>query len=184
MKTTRTYSWLGWGAAVVAPALLVWSILELQASRRGMTEAADQVRECLQLAESIRELRPTDSADVSAKSTPGDLAKRIEAIVREPQLSGVQLVRVDPQPPKRIPDSAYSQRTTQVELRNLQLRQFVMLLDALRREGAQSQVRRIHLQSPVRETASNGPETWAIEMVLTDRVLTPKTMAAKPAQLR
>ena len=44
MKATRTYSWLGWGTAVIAPAVLVWSILELETARRGMAEAADQVQ--------------------------------------------------------------------------------------------------------------------------------------------
>jgi len=163
--------------AIAFPAAIVWSYAELLALESGAMAATEQAQECVRLSEAIRKLSPSGPTSEKAAAAPVELGRQIEAIVKLPQWSGVQLVRVDPQAPKRISDSAFSERTTHVELRQVHLRQFVLLMDELKQQGCLSHLRKLRLQAPLRAEATNQPEMWSVEMALTDRLLTPKTSA-------
>jgi hypothetical protein len=175
MSNRPALRWWHVGAAVVLPAIIAWSYAEFRSAYAGALAADRQAAECEMLADEIKGLRELAPASAAGPPSSTEFAKRLEELLRSPPLTGAQLVRIDPQPPKRANDSAYAERTTHLEVRQVTLRQLALLVDFVRRSAPECRIGRLRLQGPPRETSTQGAEMWGVEMTLTAWEYAPKT---------
>ncbi|HEV3006726.1 MAG TPA: hypothetical protein VGX78_19810, partial [Pirellulales bacterium] len=89
------------------------------------------------------------------------------------------LVRIDPQPPRRLEDSAYKEQATHVDLREVSQQQLLRFLYELERGETPLRAKSLRLAAPAQvATAAGSAETWGAELTLTYVVFAPKNPPA------
>jgi hypothetical protein len=165
-------------AAVLLPAALAWSYAEFASARAGAVAAERQAAMCDEFAAQIARLRELAPQSKATSSSAADLATQLEEVLRTPSLTGVRLIRIDPHSPKRVGDSTYAERITQLEFQQVSLRQLATLYETFQKFDSRCRISRIRLQSPSRESTPPTVETWNVELTLTAWEFTPKNTTA------
>lgn len=104
-----------------------------------------------------------------------ELSSRLEAALAKADLAAEDLVRVSAETARRLGDTAYLERETQLTLRDVSLRQVIVFLTTLAAEGSGLSV------SSIRLTASRGVGTegdWAAELAVSYLVYSPRSDVA------
>lgn len=148
-------------AALALSSVLAWT--QMIRARETARRSGDDVQACRMLAKQIRTLRdrPVAASDQAVQSP--QLAKRIEEAGTLAGIARSSFDRIDPQSPRRLDRSVYSEVPTRVSLRQVSLRQVVNLLYNLGDTGAGLDTREIRLTAP-REEA--GSDLWHAELTL------------------
>ena len=161
-------------ALVLAMVLLaLWCFWTLTTSRSRATTAAIHFTKCEQLATKIKRLRKT-SDDKTADNSVGQSATDLgEFLGRAGPTIGV--VRIDPQPTRRIQNSDWVEETASVTLQPITMQELAMLLSAMSEVDS-------NLRAPfVRMTRAKDElpgleERWDVEMTLTHSMFSPKNV--------
>lgn len=169
MNTSRSYVWCVFLAMMLGLGGCFWYE---STNRAHLDLVSRNLESCRALATKISELRQSPShARASTRSTD-DLASVIEKAAADAQLARDRVVRIDPQPPKRVAKSDYLDQTTEVELLNINLRQLVSFLFNLAASDSGLNVSTLRLQVPHSDNADSA-ETWLADIVLTQRIYAP-----------
>jgi hypothetical protein len=137
--------------------------------------ASTSYRSCQQLAVEISEARQAPQHAQLETRSLDDLGSSIEKAATKAQLERDRVLRIDPQPGKRLGKTDYLEQATEVELVNVTLQQLVEFLFNVAESGEQLQVHTIRLRTPHSPDASGGDELWLADAVLTQRVYAPTT---------
>lgn len=176
MKLTngqREWLWMLLTAALVV--LLAFAALELQSSRAAALAAVQNLAECRELASEISKLRGRPSQITLQAQSGAELARQIESAAQVAQVPNNCVVRIDPQPARRIGESPYKEQPANLELRAVTLKQLVQFLQTLQEGGAGLRTRSMRLIAPRQEaTAPSDAETWMAEVTLTSMIFAPK----------
>lgn len=175
MRKNVSRSQLTWIGALAALACLgAWSRSQLAAGRQAAQAAAEDLAECQRLADEITRLgtRP-QKASLEARSAT-ELAKLVEQSAQAAALPQQALVQIDPQPARRVGETAYREQATRLELRDVTLRQLVTFLHGLSHDDLGMEVSDLRLRAP-RDDKSVQPtdETWTAEVTLTHLIFAP-----------
>lgn len=169
MRSKRVSTILTVLVAVLAlTSLWAWSQL---AKAHGVAQRSGQdAQACRQLAAAIRQLRdrPVAASDQAVQNP--ELAKRIEEAGTLAGIARGSFDRIDPQSPRRVDKSVYSEAPTRVSLRQVTLRQVVNLLYNLAADGSGLTAREIRFSAPREETSD---ELWHVELTLAYLVYDP-----------
>ncbi|HUY31658.1 MAG TPA: hypothetical protein VMV69_02685 [Pirellulales bacterium] len=180
-----------WLFAVIAATMIVLSVfavLELRSARAAALAAIRSHAECEELAGEIAKLGAKPSHVTLQTQSSTDVAGRIEAAAQFAQLPMNSLVRIDPQPARRLGDSVYKEQATHVELREVTLKQLIEFLHHLHGSkappgpggGTSFRAKSLYLTAPAQTTiAGAGTETWRVELTLTYLIFAPKNAPAR-----
>ena len=104
-----------------------------------------------------------------------EITKQIEDAARGMSLPPATIVVIEPQVPRRISDSPYKLRVTQLDLKPLVLSEVIALLHNILDRDATLVVSSLRLSSPSRtnDSAANAVEVWTPEVTLTNLIYDP-----------
>jgi hypothetical protein len=158
-------------AGTIAVALLAglgWSYARLSDSRASESAARQDLVDCRQLVDRIELLRQQPAVAGATELKAADLSRRIEQAARAAHFADGSILRIEPEPARRVGETNYLEVPTQLQLRRVTLQQVFTFLHALGGELA------VH---DIRLTAPRGEETgdrWTVEATLTYTVYSPK----------
>ena len=176
MTELKRRSVLVGAVACLLLALPVLALLELQSARASAEIAADNARACHQIGQKIQRLQQEPArAGTEARATT-ELAKGVEEAAQFAQLTEQNVLRVTPQPPRRVGDTAYKEQPTHVQVHGASLLQLTRMLHFLT-EQSKLNVSSLRLSAPRQATApvSAAAERWDAEVTLTYLYFEPKT---------
>lgn len=155
--------------------ITVWSCFRLKASYERASVAAVNLADCREIAASIADLRQSPShASVDVRPVE-ELSRRIEQAVTFANVPLGKVLRIEPQPARRIPDSSYIRHSTRVELELVSLQQLIMFLVSLEESDSRLQVTEIGLRAPTGPSSpATEPEVWNSDVFLSYLVFSPR----------
>ena len=174
----KRFSRAGVAVSIIALAMIAgiaWSYFFWVDSRGAAESAASDFVACRKLAEQIESLKKKPSLAVSRELQVTELSGRLEAALAKADLAAEDLVRVSAETARRVGDTAYLERETQLTLRDVSLRQVILFLTTLAADGSGLSV------SGIRLTASRGVGSegdWAAELAVSYLVYAPRSDVA------
>lgn len=166
-----------WITPCISAVLLVGNLLaylELRASQTCARAAADSLAECQAIAADIATLRRQPSKVTLQAHSVTELSSQVEQAMKFAQLPANCLVRVDPQPARRMTASDFKEQPTSLELRAVTLKQLIQFLHKLESNGAGLRTKSLQLAASVKIAADGAAETWNVQVVLTSLIFAPK----------
>lgn len=137
--------------------------------------AREDLLECERLASTIESLRTQPAVAAVEDMGAQELGQRIEAASRLAQVGPGAIERVSPQAGRRVGDSPYLAKPTQIVLRGVTLSQATTLLFHLT-DNTGLTVKDIRLRTPHGEAAN---QFWMAEATLTYLIYAPTTPARR-----
>jgi hypothetical protein len=157
------------GTIIIAVLLAMgWSYEQLTDSRAAEFSARQDLADCRQMVDQIQSLRQRPAVAGTTALGAADLSRRIENAAGIANFADGCIVRIDPEPARRLGETNYLEMPTLLELRHVTLQQTFTFLHSLSGELA------VH---DIRLTAPRGEETgdrWTVETTLTYTVYSPK----------
>jgi hypothetical protein len=151
-------------------ALSYWWLLSSQESS---AIAATNLQACLRLNAQIKKLREKPLRAGSEARSANELTRLIEASARKADLPQNSLVQIDPQPARRLGNSAYKEQPTHIELRDVTIKQLIVLLHALTDGESGEDLAELRLTAPHNEAVAVNEEKWTAEATLTHLIFAP-----------
>ena len=111
--------------AMVAASLLalvaadIWILVALGRSRSQATADAEELTECLALAEEVRAGRRLPAAAAEQERENIEISRSIEAGAKAVGIASRDLLRISPEPARRIEDTSYKEKPTSVLLKEV-----------------------------------------------------------------
>ncbi|MBI1368397.1 MAG: hypothetical protein GC162_07050 [Planctomycetes bacterium] len=140
-------------------------------ARAAAVTAMSDAKACEELASEIRSLRERPSLAKSQELAHQELTQRIEAAAQSAGIGVQSLIRITPEPARRVTQTAYERKPTQVVLRDVKLPQLVAFLEQIGAEDAGPQVTRLRLDAPAEQ---DGGDQWGAELTLTYLIYSPE----------
>ena len=161
-----------WGSlAAMLMALSVWHYFGLINAKKMAVQTVEDLVACRHLASRIQSLSQQPVRAGTQEFRFKELISQIEKAAQTAVISPDSLVRIWPEPARRIGDTPYQQKPTQILLRQVSLEQVVKLLHSLAFSDLGLRVDAIRLTSPRGEETGN---TWTVEATLTYHIYVPK----------
>ncbi len=151
---------------VLAALLGLWlggSLRHLAAARGRALAASEDLAECRRLADRIRLLRDRSRLAEDRERVPEQTTGRIEAAAKSAGISAARLVRISPEPARRVGETAYKEKPTRVLLRKVTLKQLVAMVHGLTRGEGMLRAKSLRLTAPSRNATD---DLWDAELVL------------------
>ena len=171
-RRTVILRYILWAAALAAALACYWFYAE-NTSR--LHAAAGNLQRCEELAAQIAGARQAPRRAQLATRSADDLGSIIEKSTAEAQLARDRILRIDPQPARRLGKTDYLEQATEVELVGVSLRQMVEFLYNLGRTDEELNVSTLRLRTPHGTMEGAGAELWLADVVLAQRIYAPAT---------
>ncbi|MFZ5828652.1 MAG: hypothetical protein ACOY3P_01120 [Planctomycetota bacterium] len=166
----RTMNLAGWFVLVLL-GIFVW--LEAGRQAAAWRRSAATAKECQRLAGEIELLRKRPRLAGLAADSPRAITSRAEEALRLAELPVASLVRIEPQSPVRLGDSAYLLRPTRLELRRVTLEQAIRFAYHMAEEGQGASIRDLRLTALEEPGDPANQGLWNAEAVLTQLIFSP-----------
>jgi hypothetical protein len=160
------------GAALAGLGASYWHC-SINAAR--LEASVDNLRSCEQLAKEIGEAQRSPQRASLETWSQDDLGIAVESAAAEAQLARDRVLRIDPQAPKRLGKTDYLEQATEVELSAVTLRQLIDFLFTVANRDDQLEVGTLRMRVPHETHDTQNPETWLVDVVLTQRTYAPTT---------
>jgi hypothetical protein len=138
-----------------------------------LDSAAENLNNCKKLAAEITQTRLAPVRARLATWSQDDLGTVVEKAAADAQLERDRILRIDPQPEKRLGKTDYLEQATEVELLRVTLRQLVDFIYNVTSSDDQLEVTTLRLRTPHEATGEATPEQWLADVVLTQRIYAP-----------
>jgi len=161
---------------LLAPALAIVGMSYWHYSKNinALNNCLANVESCQRLAAEIDLIRQAPQRARLTTRSADDQGAAVEKAASKAHLARDRVLRIDPQPPKRLGKSDYLEQATEIELLAVSLRQLVELTFNLGRGDSELAVGTLRLRMP-HEAEQAGPELWLADIVLTQRIYAPTT---------
>ncbi|KKM17455.1 hypothetical protein LCGC14_1675610, partial [marine sediment metagenome] len=148
----------------------VWSYGRMSRGSHLAFAAAGDTVECAKMASAIQGAvaRPTVAAE--HERLAAETTRLIEQAARAAKISPDRLVRISPEPPQRLGDTVYKEKPTQVLLKNITLKQLVVLAHTLMGASEGLSIKSIRVTAPRSDSAD---DRWTAEIVVTYLIYAP-----------
>ncbi len=160
---------LGMMAGLLALAAL-WSYQQMEARKLSAQQAQADLVDCRSLAGKIRQSRAVPCLATSKEPAASESIAQIEQAVRSAGIAPNSLDRITPEMPRRVGDTAYKEKPTQVQLRKVSLRQVAALAYNLRIADVALNTGSVRLSAPRDDDTT---DLWNAELVLTYLIYDP-----------
>ena len=126
--------------------------------------------ECRKIAEHINTLRYSPALASSSEEAFREMSKRIEATAIAMGIAEDKIAAIDPDPVVRIGDTAYLEKATEVQLREVTLPQLIGLLGKLVEGNHELCVKALWLSVPPRNESGN---LWTADLTISYLIYSP-----------
>jgi hypothetical protein len=163
--------------AAAALVLLLWGWQRLDSSRDSARRAARELAECERLAARIGQLseRPSPGGEQGLPAAGTELARLIEQLAPQCAMPADAVVRIVPEPARRVEGTQYKEERTAVVLRSVNVAQVIRLLHATSRSNPGLTAEGLALSAGPPEEAAG---TWNVEIRFVQSIYAP---AASPS---
>jgi hypothetical protein len=144
--------------------------MTLTANRVQAAKAEDAAFRVRELAAEIQQLRNNPATAGTGQLHSSEISRRVEEAAGAIGLESEHILRISPESPRRIGDSDYLERPTQVSLRRATLQQLVRLIHALVSADPSLRVGGMRLSAPRDE---NDPLVWDAELMFMQIIYSP-----------
>lgn len=166
------------GAALVVFVSLIWAYGHLAEARAAADYALGDTGQCRQLAGQIKTLRIQPSRVQSQELQNQEFNQRIEAAAQKAGIPRQFLIRITPEPARRIGETDYKRKPTRINFTRITMPQLVAFVQALAAEEAGPDLTQLNLAA----THAHEPgEPWIAELTLTYLIYAPKQPASQQA---
>ncbi len=142
--------------------------------RSSALAATRNLHACRQLERQINVLREAPrNASLQVQSFQ-DLAVKIELAAQVAEIPESSIVSITPQQGRRVGESSHVEHPTDLELRGVSLKQLALFLRELSSDECGLHATMVRVSAPRTGGTEEGDEIWAIEMVLTYLLFSPK----------
>jgi hypothetical protein len=162
MSNRRLILWI----AVLVGALAtldVWGYCTMTAARQRAIRANQDAETCNQLAARILTLESKPAIAAGKEQAQQELSRRIELAARSIGIAGDNLASIEPDPAIRIADTAYLEKPTTVQLREITLSQLAGLLCELSGDGTGLRIKSLRLTCPPQKQDG---DLWSAEFTV------------------
>jgi len=159
--------------AVGACLALAWSCAYMSDRRRAALVAFADLGKCYEMAGRIEALNKLPTMAIEHELLAAETTGLIEKAARSAGVPAAGLVRITPEAPVRLADTAYKEKPTQVLLRNVTLKQLVTLVHKLACANQALHPKSIRIAAPRAEETAN---RWTAEVVLTYLIYDPPNL--------
>ena len=170
MNTHRHRLTLGLLLLVVLVAIAGWSWYRMNGYRQDARVAVADLAECQRLAAQIQSLRQRPNRAGAAEVQINELANAIESAADTASLPRQNLIRIWPENARRIGETPYKTKPTQVLIRGATLEQLTRFLHAIENHDYQLQVVSVRLTAPRDQDATN---LWTAETTISYLIYDP-----------
>jgi len=147
-----------------------WSLGDLAGQRAAAHGAAENLVRCRRLAGRIRALRRRPARAAERERQSAELTGPIERAARDAGIPSDRLVRISPEPARRLGESAYEEKPTRVFLKRVTLEDLVTMIHTLTDPERGLDLKSLRLAATSRGVAEG---TWSAELVLTYLIYKP-----------
>lgn len=156
-------------------ALVVWSFQEMRAAQASVDVAQQNLNHCSEVAKRIAEVRQRPTMAALEETTITSLATLIDEAATTSRISKSSIVRIEPQPSRRVGETDYKEQATYVELRGVSLQQLVSFMHTLLVDQSELDVTSLRITAPRydSDSAATAVETWLAEVTLTYLIYSP-----------
>jgi len=160
-------------------ALVVWSFQEMRAAQASVGVAQQNLTQCKDVATKIVEVRQRPTKAALEETTTTSLATLIDEAATSSRIAKSNIIRIEPQPTRRVGETDYKEQATYVELRGVSLQQLVSFMHTLLADQSELDVTSLRITAPRYEsdTPAATVETWLAEVTLTYLIYSPQTGA-------
>jgi len=147
-----------------------WSYARYDAARSGAVRAWENLAASRSLASRIDQLRHKPNLAGAQELQLAVLGRQVERAAQVAQVTASKLARIWPEPARRVGNTVYREKSTQITLKDVSTRQFVVFLHTLTATTPGLSAQSLRL------SASRGRETedsWAAEVVVTYLIYAP-----------
>ncbi|MCA9040842.1 MAG: hypothetical protein KDA65_10880 [Planctomycetaceae bacterium] len=158
----------------------LWLAWMWNTARDSALDAQQQYRKVEQIAEQIRLLRETPIQVQEEEKTAAAIVQQVETASRKNGLKQEQLISITPTKPSRIADTPYQKQETEVDLREVSLKQAIGFTVALTEPGVDFQISEISFSLPPSSNSTeikSTQEFWNVNLLLTSHLYDPKIPA-------
>lgn len=157
-------------------AVVCWSYWSRIQAEQRLSEEAANTREIHQVADRIQALRQSKQRALLQFKPSDELNRLLDEWTQQVSIPPEKLVRIDPQVPRRIGDTAYLEQVTELEVFQVPLPKLIQLAQLAETQELGLKLASIRI-SPPRSIPSNGDEQelWNAELALTYLIYSPKS---------
>jgi len=156
--------------AVLLVLTTVWAYGYMASQRDDAAGARANLAACLDLARQIEQFGRRSTIAVNQERVVSDVNAQIEKSARAAGISPESLDRIFPEPSRRIGDTTYKEKPTQVLLRRVTLKQLVTFAYAMASGDPPLHVKSIRVSAPRQEDSD---DLWTGELALTYLIYEP-----------
>ena len=139
-----------------------------------LMEAQEELREMHRMSADIERLQHRPRIASLELESPDEMSNRVTDALSQPAIRGARLKSLDPQQPIRVAQTDYQQRSTEIQLENVTLRELATFAEGLTRTGQGLQVRDVILAEPAATGTKSGAETWLATVTVTQIIYSPR----------
>ena len=143
----------------------------LSTAREELERNLHALRDCEMLSREIQRVRGEPERARLEEVAPPELTRALEAKAAESGIAPEKILRIEPEPARRLGSSPYEVKPTRVELRDVSLPDLFRLLYALTGEDTALSLEEIKLDTPAGEEVGS---IWLVEVTLGHRIYSPK----------
>ena len=154
----------------------LWSYRHMARQKRLARAAAADLAECSRIAVAIGRTRRRPAMASDHERLAAETTTLIERSARSAGIAGHRLVRIAPQAPRRLGETVYREKPTRVLLKNIALRQLVVLIHSLMSADRGLNVRAIRVTAP---RADDTGDRWNAEFVATYLIYDPPRLGRR-----
>ena len=155
---------------VMLAATTGWAWGRLTGARTTAEDAARSLAACEDLSDQIRRLQHRPDIAGAGELQIDVLAGKIERAGRSAGMSPASVVRIWPEQIRRVSDSVYKAKCTQIVLERITLKQLTTFLHALTVETPRLWVKSINLTAPRGQETGR---TWGVRVVVSYLIFDP-----------
>lgn len=156
---------------VALPLILIgWSYSFLASQKQRAVNAKKNLNRCDQILKNIEVLKQKPQMASSQESLSSETTGLIERAASTAEIRAGSILRITPQPPRRIPKTAYKEKPTSVVLKGITLKQFVIMINSLDKSASNLNLKSVIFTPPnIKDTGRN----WNVEFVLSYLIFDP-----------
>ncbi len=167
---TRRTRILALALTVLLLATTIWGYVFCTNAHRAALGARTNLARSREISTKIDALRERPTLAVDQERLSTETTRLIEQAARSAAIKPNKLVRITPEPPRRIADSVYKEKPTQVRLKGVTLTQSVEMLHRLTSAKDVLHPQSIRLGAP---RIDDTGDIWTAELVLTYLIYDP-----------
>ena len=147
-----------------------WAWSQFAESRDNAQAAVEDLNACRHLASALETLRRRPNLAGAEEMQLAVLAQQIESAARSASLPPSSITRIWPEPARRMGETVYKEKPTQIAVKSVSMRQLVTFLHNLSAGASGLSVSSLRLMAP---RGQDNQDVWSVEATVNYLIYSP-----------